>query len=190
MSILKIIHHPGGPAIVPVHYSMDPVKDVIWAYNMKKKSASESDWDKEMEINFESTVGQQCFENFSMVANVSGEIEYDENLPLRLCCDFNVEPMAWCIAQIHPNDEVHFIDEIYIRSGDTPEACEEFLNRYGDHYGEVFVYGDASGAHRNSSNVNQKSNYDEIRLRLSGKPFKLRMRVPVKPVERQPRSEF
>jgi hypothetical protein len=176
---LKILRHSGGAAIVPVHYSFDPDKDVVWAYKMKKKSASDSDWDKEMEINFESTVGQPCFENFSMVANVSSKVKYDEDLPLRLACDFNVEPMAWVIAQIHPKDEVHFIDEIYIKSGDTPAACEEFLDRYGDHYGEVYVYGDASGGHRSTQSRNQKSNYDEIRLRLTGRPFKLRMRVPI-----------
>jgi hypothetical protein len=95
--------HDGGAAIVPVHYSMDPGKDAVWAYKMKKKAASDSDWQKEMEINFESTVGQPCFENFSMVSNVSSEIKYNEDLPLRLCCDFNVEPMAWAIAQIQPN---------------------------------------------------------------------------------------
>lgn len=179
-SILKVIRHEGGAAIVPVHYSMDPAKDVVWAYKMKKKAASDSDWEKEMELNFESTVGQPCFENFSMVANVSSEIEYNESLPIRLCCDFNVEPMCWLIAQIHPNETLHFIDEIYIKSGDTPSACDEFLNRYGDHYGEVYVYGDASGGHRSTQSRNQKSNYDEIKLRLTGRPFSLRMRVPVR----------
>jgi hypothetical protein len=179
-SILKVLRHDGGAAIVPVHYSMDPGKDAVWAYKMKKKAASDSDWQKEMEINFESTVGQPCFENFSMVSNVSSEIKYNEDLPLRLCCDFNVEPMAWAIAQIQPNEDIHFIDEIYIKSGDTPSACEEFLDRYGDHYGEVFVYGDASGGHRSTQSRNQKSNYDEIRLRLTGRPFRLRFRVPVK----------
>lgn len=178
-SILKILRHEGGAVVVPIHYSMDPDKDKVWAYKMKKKSASDSDWQKEMEINFESTVGQRCFENFSMVANVSSDVEYDEELPLRLCCDFNVEPMAWAIAQVH-GDTIHFIDEIYLKSGDTPSACEEFLDRYGDHYGEVFVYGDASGGHRSTQVKNQKSNYDEIRLRLTGRPFRLRMRVPTK----------
>ena len=179
-SILKILRHRGGAAIVPVHYSMDTEKDAVWAYKMKKKFASDDDWSKEMEINFESTVGQPCFENFSMVANVTNDVEYNEDLPLRLCCDFNVEPMAWLIAQVHPNDEVHFIDEIYMKSGDTPSSCEEFLDRYGDHYGEVFVYGDASGGHRGTQSRNQKSNYDEIKLRFNGMPFRTRMRVPIK----------
>lgn len=177
-SILKLFRDKGGAVIVPVHYSMDPDKDVVWAYKQKQKAASDSDWQQEMEINFETTVGQACFENFSMLANVSDEIEYDENLPLRLCCDFNVEPMAWVVAQIHGED-VHFIDEIYLKSGDVPSACEEFLDLYGDHYGEVLVYGDASGSNR-STLKDQKSNYDELKLRLSGRPFRLRMRVPVR----------
>jgi len=175
MESLKILRHKGGAAIVPVHYSHDPAKDVVWAYKMKARS-SEKDWMWEMEISFETVVGTTCFENFSMVSNVSSDIDYDASLPLRLCCDFNVEPMAWAIAQIHKGDEVHFIDEIYLRSGDVVEACEEFLDRYGDHYGDVFVYGDASGKARSARD--QRSNYDEIKLRLAGRPFKLRMRVP------------
>jgi len=175
-SVLTILRHKGGAAIVPVHYSMDPEKDVVWAYKMKQRS-SDKDWMWEMEISFETTVGAVCFENFSVLANVSSDIGYDEELPLRLCCDFNVEPMAWAIAQVH-GDTVHFIDEIYLKSGDVVEACEDFLDRYGDHYGEVFVYGDASGKAR--SQRDQKSNYDEIKLRLTGRPFRLRMRVPTK----------
>ena len=175
MSILKVLRHKGGAAIVPIHYSMDPNKDAVWAYKMKQRS-SDSDWSHEMEISFETVVGAKCFESFSMLANVSSDIKYDEKLPLRLTCDFNVSPMAWVIAQIHKNNEVHFIDEIYLKDSDVVEACEEFLDRYGDHYGEVLVYGDASGKAR--SQRDQRSNYDEIKLRLSGRPFKLRMRVP------------
>lgn len=174
--ILKILRHRGGPAIVPIHYSMDPDKDVVWSYKMKQRS-SESDWMHEMEISFETVEGSLCFENFSMIANVSSEIEYNPALPLRLCCDFNVEPMAWVIAQVTESDMVHFIDEIYLKSGDVIEASEVFLDRYGDHYGDVFVYGDASGNQRSSKD--QSSNYDELKLRLSGRPFKVKMRVPV-----------
>ena len=172
---VKFLRHKGGAVIVPLHYSMDPSKDAVWSYKMKAR-ATDSDWMHEMEISFETVVGTKCFENFSMVANVSSDIEYDEKLPIRLCCDFNVEPMAWMIAQIHSGDEVHFVDEIYLKSGDVIEACEEFLDRYGDHYGEVIVYGDASGKARSSRD--QRSNYDELKLRLTGRPFKLRMRVP------------
>lgn len=175
--LLKILRHAGGAAIVPIHYSHDPEKDHIWSYKMKQRS-SEKDWLWEMEISFETTVGAVCFENFSVLSNVSSDVEYDSKRPLRLCCDFNVEPMAWCIAQIHENDEVHFIDEIFLKSGDVVEACEEFLDRYGDHYGEVYVYGDASGKAR--SQRDQKSNYDEIKIRLTGRPFRLRMRVPTR----------
>jgi len=173
--VLKILRHKGGAVIVPIHYSMDPVKDAVWAHKMKERS-SDKDWMWEMEISFETVVGTTCFENFSMLANVRNDIEYDPELPIRLCCDFNVEPMAWAIAQVHKNDEAFFIDEIYLKSGDVIEACEEFLDRYGDHYGEVFVYGDASGKAR--SQRDQRSNYDEIKLRLTGRPFRVRMRVP------------
>jgi hypothetical protein len=173
---IKLLRHVGGAAIIPVHYSMDEDKDLVWAYQMKKRGIAE-DWEKEMEINFESVVGAACFENYSALANNYSDLTYDEKLPLRLCCDFNVEPMCWEIAQIHPGDVVHFIDEIWISPGDVTMACDEFLDRYGDHYGDLFVYGDASGKSRSSKD--QRSNYDEIKLRFSGRPFRLKMRVPV-----------
>jgi hypothetical protein len=36
------------------------------------------------------------------------------------------------------------LDEVYLSPGSVVEACDAFLDRYGDHYGEVFIYGDAS----------------------------------------------
>jgi len=176
-SQIKFLRHIGGAAIIPIHYSMDEEKDVVWSYQMKKRGAAD-DWEKEMEINFESVVGAVCFENYSALANAHAGLEYDEKLPIRLCCDFNVEPMCWEIAQIHPGDIVHFIDEIWITPGDVTMACDEFLNSYGDHYGDVYVYGDASG--RSRSSKDQRSNYDELKLRFSGRPFKLKMRVPTR----------
>ena len=95
--ILKILRHKGGAVIAPIHYSMDPVKDKVWSHKMKARS-SLADWQHEMEISFETVVGTTCFENFSMLANVDNDIRYDPHLPIRLCCDFNVEPMAWLIA--------------------------------------------------------------------------------------------
>jgi hypothetical protein len=157
---------------------MDDDKDAVWAYKMKQRGIAE-DWEKEMEINFESVVGATCFENYSALANAHSDLEYDDQLPLRLCCDFNVEPMCWVVAQIH-NDVVHFFDEIWLNPGSVPEACDEFLDRYGDHYGELFVYGDASGRARSQSLRNQRSNYDELKLRFAGRPFRLKMRVPTR----------
>lgn len=84
--------------------------------------------------------------------------QYNPNLPIRLCADFNVDPMAWPLAQIAENQnglaQVYVIDEIFLRNSNTIEACQEFKNRYPHHRAGLYLYGDATGqARHTSSNV-------------------------------------
>lgn len=81
--------------------------------------------------------------------------QYDPDKPLRLCCDFNVDPMAWEICQYGSNDkgerEVYWIDEIYMRNSNTVECCQEFKRRYHKHRSGLYLYGDATGNNRSAS---------------------------------------
>ena len=174
---VPVIRHPGGWALAFVHYSADPKKDEDWVIKAKARGDVD-DWEKEQEINFSSVHGVRCFENFSLIANTDDELELNESLPLCLCCDFNVEPMAWVLAQIHPGEVLCFIDEIWLKEGSVNRACEAFLNRYGDFYGELRIYGDQSGSHRGQQN--QKSNYDVMKINFQRAPFHIRMKVPSK----------
>jgi len=174
---VKVLRGEGDIAIVPIHYSMDPEKDLEWSRKMRARGIAD-DWEKELEINFESVMGTRCFENFNIVANTDPDIAYNPQLPLRLGCDFNVQPMAWVIGQIQANEELHLFDEIYCKEGSTEKSVEIFLDRYGDHYCEVFVYGDASGGNRSANSI--QSNYKIIKDRFRGMPFSVRMRVPSK----------
>lgn len=94
---------------------------------------------------------------------------YDPSKPLSLCCDFNVNPMAWVVAQTYTRangiKEVRVIDEIYLKNSNTIEACQEFKSRYPSHRAGVVLYGDATGkARHSSSNVtNWKIVEDELR---------------------------
>lgn len=110
---------------------------------------------------------------------------YDNSKPISLCCDFNVDPMAWVVAQVHQrNDglkEVRVIDEIYLKNSNTVEACQEFKNRFPNHRAGVYLYGDASGKARSTtSNVtNWKIIEDEL------KNYGITKRVPLaNPAER------
>lgn len=174
---VPVVRHPGGWALAFVHYSADPEKDVEWATRMKARGGVE-DWEQEMEINFSSVSGARCFESFSLVTNTDDSLEYNPNLPVCLCCDFNVDPMVWTIAQIHPGEMLHFIDEIYLSPGSVIQGCDEVLDRFHDHYGDLIIYGDASG--RSRSQRDQRSNYDEMKLRFMRAPFTVRMKVPLK----------
>lgn len=95
---------------------------------------------------------------------------YDPNKPIDLCCDFNVDPMAWVLAQKHINAqglaEVYAIDEIFIRNCNTVQACQEFKNRYPNHTAGVNLFGDATGQARHTdSNV---TNWKIIETELAG----------------------
>lgn len=96
--------------------------------------------------------------------------QYNPSKPLCLCCDFNVDPMAWIIAQEGINEqtnlrEVYFIDEIFIRNSNTVECCNEFKARYPNHRKGLLLYGDATGeAQTTNSNVtNWKIIKDELK---------------------------
>jgi hypothetical protein len=94
---------------------------------------------------------------------------YDPNRKIVLCCDFNVDPMAWILAQVYDNaglKEIRVFDEIFLRNSNTVEACREFKTRYPNHNSGIALYGDATGRSRSTqSNI---SNYqiieDELRL--------------------------
>lgn len=103
---------------------------------------------------------------------------YDRNKPIDLCCDFNVDPMAWTLAQTHLRKdglkEVRVFDEIFIQNSNTEECCKEFKARYPLHRAGVNLYGDATGkARHSSSNV---TNWKIIKDLLGS--YGLTVRVP------------
>ncbi len=89
------------------------------------------------------------FYDFSRKFNVRPCL-YDPSLPLIVASDFNVDPMAWIIAQDRAG-VTNVIDELWIRNTNTPAALIELLHRYGDHKAGFQMYGDASGKNRHTS---------------------------------------
>lgn len=84
--------------------------------------------------------------------------------PLLWALDFNVDPMCSIVAQIR-GGHVYVLDEIVLRRATTRAACEELLARYGTYGGTLRIYGDASGAHMQTSGM---TDYQMIRKALSG----------------------
>ncbi len=92
-------------------------------------------------------------------ANIK-KIRYCEELPLHLTCDFNVDPMMWCIA--HKDDEnVYFFDEIVVENATTEMCIKEFIRRYPKKDAEIIINGDASGDNR--STQTEFTNYATMR---------------------------
>lgn len=121
-------------------------------------------------VNFEGSV-YYTFSRSANAGNIALRVaNYDPRLPIGLCCDFNVDPMAWTLTQIgdHPETklkEIRAFDEIWIQNSNTEECCREFRARYPNHKAGVILYGDATGKNRStSSNItNWKIIENELR---------------------------
>ena len=90
-------------------------------------------------------------------------LQYNDTLPLHLTCDFNVDPMCWCLA--HKDDKnIYFFDELTIENTTTQQAIDEFIRRYPNHKGDLIINGDASGDNRTAQS--EFTNYMIIKRAL------------------------
>lgn len=97
-------------------------------------------------------------------ANKTTAAVYDPHLPIRLCCDFNIDPMAWLIAQQDGQGVITVLRELFLRDCNTLMACEELGRILTDmhvaHDARIHVYADATGRNRAASA--HKSSLDQI----------------------------
>lgn len=90
-----------------------------------------------------------------------GKCRIVNSLPLCLCCDFNINPCVWLIAQ-HRGGEIYFADEIVLRDTTTAEMIAELQERkYNRHPAGLIVYGDPSG--KAKSTAASRSDYELMR---------------------------
>ncbi|MEK7406848.1 MAG: hypothetical protein AAB225_17365 [Acidobacteriota bacterium] len=87
------------------------------------------------------------------------DLKVKPELPLLWALDFNVDPMCSIVAQIE-GETVRVVDEIVISRATTEEACGEFQARFPQHTSGIWIYGDASGSHRQTTGT---SDYQIIR---------------------------
>jgi len=115
---------------------------------------------QEYEASFEDLTTGLAYYNWS-AANIR-LAPFDPAQPLLLCCDFNVNPMAWAMAQTWRDTDgttgLNVIDEIVLPDANTELACQVFGERtrtLAEKHKllalDVRVYGDASGHARHSS---------------------------------------
>lgn len=160
--------------VVPIHWSLDPAKTPTWAEEARQKYPSERAWAMEMEIDFGSWIGARAYSSFSAVNRAKG-LEVQGDLPICLCCDFNVQPQIWAVCQIH-RGLPRAIEQIKIGTDATSEAMvREFRNRWPAHRAEVKVYGDASGKARGQTG---KTDYQLIELAFRGYSAPVSFMVP------------
>lgn len=167
LKTLTAVKSPRGFLVVPIHYKHDPDKDENWEIAERAKYPTGAEADRELDFDTRQVLGSPAYPNFARSQHLIERYLLAPDRPLLLSCDFNVDPMVWNIHQIIGNKLFTF-DEIMQRDTDVPLMMEEFLNRYPDHPGDIYVYGDATGDHRSANN--RHSCYTEIRMALRGYP--------------------
>jgi hypothetical protein len=109
--------------------------------------------------------GGRVYSSFDRNLHVK-DVSIDPRRPLLWALDFNVDPMSSVVAQ-KDGAVIRVVDEIFLRHSTTQDACDEFLRRYPRHPGGVIVYGDASGAHEQTTGASDYGMVKEA-LRVGG----------------------
>lgn len=167
LEILKVYYTPSGWAFVPVWYGVDPAKDAAWMADARKHYPRETDWDREMEIDFGQHKGAKVYPGYTRAKHWHEEIAYEPRLPLVLAADFNASPMAWLVGQV-VGGWVQILEDLVRDPGTIEGGVAEFRDTYPQHAAGVVVYGDAS----------VKSFYDTMRLAFRGYKSPVTFRIP------------
>jgi hypothetical protein len=97
------------------------------------------------------TAGGAVFYGFSREANVR-PCPYRPSETIVVGCDFNVDPMAWCLGHVTDGGRgMEWFDELFMRNTNTVSTLGRLHDRYGLHKGGFAFFGDATGAARKTS---------------------------------------
>ena len=91
-------------------------------------------------------------------------VEQNENLPIRLSFDFNLDPFAVSIYQ-RDGDNINIFDKIRLGDSDIEQVCDHILAEYGEQL--FIVTGDVSGGSRSGVVRGKRSYWEVILQRLN-----------------------
>ncbi len=153
-------------------FVLDKVPDY---YDRLRRSYDERFFAQEALGEYLSVAAGRVYDGFDRSRNLRG-MEAEPGLGLLWALDFNVDPMCSVVAQ-KVGRELRVLDEIVLRRASTLDACEEFHRRYRIHAAGLVIYGDASGARRQTSGT---SDYEILKTFFVREGFKkLDFRVPL-----------
>lgn len=115
-----------------------------------RRQLDEKDFNEQYCASWE-TVGGLVFYAFDGAASVDSGLALRSELPLLVGSDFNVDPMAWVVAQVQ-GDTLVVVDELWMRNTNTVEALDRLHQKFGSWPGGgVRFFGDAAGKARHTS---------------------------------------
>jgi len=132
-----------------------------------KRNMSEAQFAQEYLAEFRDLTSGKTYINFH-AANMKEDSPFNKGhdihhaLPIIVCMDFNLSPMAWTLGQ-KKIDSFHFFDEIFLTNSHTQEAAEHLAHKlieYGTKPGVILI-GDATGKAGQRAAAGQ-SDYDII----------------------------
>lgn len=115
----------------------------------------------------------RAYYSFEEILHVGKYKQYYRNhRPLIFCFDFNVNPGVASIIQEFKRSDIigktltGVIGEVYIKqNSNTERVCDKLIQDWGQHQGEVYCYGDATGGAKGSAKV-KGSDWDLVKQKL------------------------
>lgn len=146
-----------------------------------RENATEAELQSYIDGQFTNLTGALAYPTFDEKTHWIEDVPIEPTLPLRLCFDFNVNPMTLGVCQIGAGPhgpELRVIDWISEYGGATVESCTiKFLSLYAQPWpAGAVLYGDATGAARHVKSL--RSNYDIIRDLLRAAGWSVTVKVP------------
>ena len=98
----------------------------------------------------------------------------DENYPVKLSFDFNLEPFAVSVYQTPDSNTVNVFDKVRLNNSDIYQVCDHIKAKYPNHF--FIVTGDASGKNRTGTARGKTSYWRIIKQELQLKDAQIRLR--------------
>lgn len=144
-----------------------------------RANATEAELEAYLHGKVTNMLGSLAYPVFDSRIHYRPDIALDPRLPLRVCFDFNVDPLCGIIAQHAPGPagaEIRVITSEIRYNGTTEKVVNAIAERFGCWVPGYEIYGDATGQSR--SVYSNESNYDIIRKRLERTGAPVRFHVP------------
>lgn len=134
-------------------------------------------------------VGTRAYGAFDQRLHVKKQAPPLPRRPLCWIWDFNVEPLVTLIGQrdiTGPQAGLfRVIKELSLDEGFIGDMCDWFYQEYGEHHGEIWLYGDQTGESRDVGlKMDQASYYSQIMnaMRVHRVPIKMKVQERNPPV--------